>query len=66
MSIRERQVAAGAEAIRREIRSAAQLHNPLGNLVGVQLLISGMLQKLLGHTLGIDTRGHEVVGSPGE
>ena len=54
-------VAAAAEPFRGEIGLAAQLHDALRQLIGVHLLLVGMLQKLLRHALGVDSRRHEVV-----
>ena len=54
-------VAAHQQAFGIEVRRAIELDDALGDLVGVALLFVGVLQKLLGHCLGVNATGHEVM-----
>ena len=44
-----------------KIRLAAQLNDAVRYLIRVPLLIIGMLQKLCGHALGVNSRSHKIV-----
>jgi len=54
-------VAPGQEALRREVRCTAQLHDALCNLIRVNLFFLCVLEKLLGDALGMDPGRHEVM-----
>ena len=44
-----------------EVRLSLQLHDSLGNLISVTLLLSGVLKELGGNRSSVDSFGHEVV-----
>ena len=44
-----------------EVGLSAELRDPLGDLVRVPLLLVRVLEELVGHGLGVNARGHEVV-----
>ena len=44
-----------------EVGLAPELHDALGDLVRVPLLLAGVLEELRLHGLGVDALGHEVV-----
>ena len=49
------------QVVRIEVRLAAQLHDALGQLVGVLGFLVGMLEEFIGSHAGLDAAGHEVV-----
>ena len=49
------------EAIGIHVGRPAELHDPLGDEIGVALLLVGVLEELSGHRLGVDARRHVVV-----
>ncbi|MNP52374.1 hypothetical protein D3C76_1467670 [compost metagenome] len=50
-----------AQVIRIEVRLAAQLDDPLSQLVGMLRFLVGVLKKLRGSNTGLDATGHEVM-----
>ena len=54
-------VAALRQAVRRQIRFAAELDDAFGDLVGVALFLVRVCEKLLGDRLRVDAARHEVV-----
>ena len=54
-------MAAAQQAVRRQIRRAAELHDSLRDKVGVLLLFACMFQKFLGDGARMNTLGHEIV-----
>jgi len=51
-------VAAGGEPFRAEVGFPAQLDDAGGDLIGVDLLLGGVLEELLGDRVGVDPFGH--------
>ena len=54
-------MAAAGEAVRREVGLAAELHDALGDLVGVRLLLVRVVEELLRDALRMNAARHEVV-----
>ncbi|MNI72323.1 hypothetical protein D3C73_1282570 [compost metagenome] len=54
-------MAALQDALGRQVRLATQLHDALGQTVGVFLFLRSVLGEFRGHRFGVQSTGHEVV-----